>query len=108
VAFLTSRMMLAEDQSIDALIEVERNAVRAVGELASAKVDSVAYCCTVSGALRGMEKDRQFCRDMETQWGTPTTSTMLAVAEALQHLGLRRSSCPHPIRIVIMKPSGPI
>ena len=69
MGFLTSRMMLAEDQSIDALIEMERNAVRAVGELASAKVDSVAYCCTVSGALRGMEKDRQFCRDMETQMG---------------------------------------
>ena len=50
VAFLTSRMMLAEGESIDALIEMESNASRAVGELASAKVDSVAYCCTVSGA----------------------------------------------------------
>lgn len=98
VAFLTSRMMLAEDESIEALIEMEGNAVRAVGELASAKVDSVAYCCTVSGALRGMEKDRQFCRDMEARWGTPTTSTMLAVAEALQHLGLKKIvvSTPYP------------
>lgn len=98
VAFLTSRMMLAEDEGIDALIEMEGNAVRAVGELASAKVDSVAYCCTVSGALRGMEKDRQFCRDMEAQWGTPTTSTMLAVTEALQHLGLKKIvvSTPYP------------
>ena len=42
VAFLTSRMMLAEGESIEALIEMEGNAVRAVGELASAKVDSVA------------------------------------------------------------------
>ena len=48
VAFLTSRMMLAEGESIDALIKMEDNASRAVGELASAKVDSVAYCCTVS------------------------------------------------------------
>ena len=98
VAFLTSRMMLAEGESIEALIEMEGNAVRAVGELASAKVDSVAYCCTVSGALRGMEKDRQFCVDMETQWGTPITSTMLAVTEALQHLGLKKIvvSTPYP------------
>ena len=98
VAFLTSRMMLAEGESIEALIEMEGNAARAVGELASAKVDSVAYCCTVSGALRGMEGDRQFCQDLEDQWGTPITSTMLAVAEALQHLGLKKIvvTTPYP------------
>ena len=98
VAFLTSRMMLAEGESIDALIDMESNAGRAVGELASAKVDSVAYCCTVSGALRGMEGDKQFCQDLEDQYGTPITSTMLAVAEALQHLGLKKIvvTTPYP------------
>jgi len=98
VAFLTSRMMLAPGESIDALIEMESNASRAVGELASAKVDSVAYCCTVSGALRGMEGDRQFCRKLEEQWGTPITSTMRAVAEALQHLGMKNIvvTTPYP------------
>ena len=52
VAFLTSRIMLAPGESIEALMEI--NASRAVGELASAKGDSMAYCCTVSGALRGL------------------------------------------------------
>ena len=98
VAFLTSRMMLAEGESIDALIEMESNAGRAVGELASAKVDSVVYCCTVSGALRGIEGDRQFCQELEEQWGTPITSTMLAVAEALQHMGMKKIvvTTPYP------------
>ncbi|MCI0829962.1 MAG: hypothetical protein J4N75_08075 [Chloroflexi bacterium] len=98
VVFLTSRMMLAEGESIEALIEMESNAGRAVGELASAKVDAVAYCCTVSGALRGIEADRQFCQELEDQWGTPITSTMLAVAEALQHLGLKKIvvTTPYP------------
>ena len=98
VAFLTSRMMLAEGESIDALIEMESNASRAVGELASAKVDSVAYCCTVSGALRGMEGDKQFCQELEDQWGTPITSTMLAVTEALQHLSMNKIvvTTPYP------------
>ena len=90
VAFLTSRMMLDTGGGIEALIEMESNASRAVGELVSAKVDSVAYCCTVSGALRGMEGDRAFCQELEAKWNTPITSTMLAVAEALQHLGLRK------------------
>jgi len=98
VAFLTSRMMLAPGESIEALREMESNASRAVGELASAKVDSVAYCCTVSGALRGMEGDRQFCQELESEWDTPITSTMLAVAEALQHLGLKKIvvTTPYP------------
>ncbi|MDA0262716.1 MAG: aspartate/glutamate racemase family protein [Chloroflexi bacterium] len=98
VGFFTSRMMLAPGESIEALIEMEGNAGRAVGELASAKVDAVAYCCTVSGALRGMEADREFCRDLESEWGTPITSTMLAVAEALQHLGMKKIvvTTPYP------------
>ncbi len=98
VAFLTSRMMLAEGESIDALIEMESSASRAVGELASAKVDSVAYCCTVSGALRGIEGDKQFCQELEDEWGTPITSTMLAVTEALQHMGMKKIvvTTPYP------------
>ncbi len=98
IAFLTSRMMLAEGESIDALVKMEDNASRAVGELASAKVDSIAYCCTVSGALRGMEGDREFCRQPEDEWGTPITSTMLAVTEALQHMGMNKIvvTTPYP------------
>ena len=98
VAFLTSRMMLEGGDGIDALIKMEGHASRAVGELVSAKVDSVAYCCTVSGALRGMEGDRQFCRELEDQWGTPITSTMLAVVEALQHMDMKKIvvTTPYP------------
>ncbi len=97
VGFFTSRMMLGGD-GLEALLDMERNSSRAVQELASAGVDSIAYCCTVSGAQRGPEKDRQFCADMERQWGAPTTSTMLAAAEALQYLGIRRVvlTSPYP------------
>ena len=97
VGFFTSRMMLGGD-GLEALLEMERNSSRAVEELASAGVDSIAYCCTVSGAQRGLEKDREFCEDMERQYGAPTTSTMLAAAEALRHLGIRRVvlTSPYP------------
>ena len=97
VAFLTSRMMLGGD-GLEALLEMERNSSRAVEELASAGVDSIAYCCTVSGAQRGLEKDREFCEEMEREFGSPTTSTMLAAAEALQHLGICRVvlTSPYP------------
>ncbi len=98
VGFLASRMMLGGDNGLEALLEMEKNSSRAVEELASAGVDSIAYCCTVSGAQRGLDKDREFCEDMERQFGAPTTSTMLAAAEALQHLGIRRVvlTSPYP------------
>ena len=97
VGFFTSRMMLG-GTGLEALLEMEHNSSRAVQELASAGMDSIAYCCTVSGAQRGLAKDREFCEDMERQWGAPTTSTMLAAAEALQHLGIRRVvlTSPYP------------
>lgn len=90
IGFFTSRMLIPPGESLAALVEMEKNASRAAEELATAKVDSIAYCCTVSGALRGKEKDQEFCREMEASSGTPTTSTMLAVTEALTHMGLRR------------------
>ena len=98
VGFFASRMILGGDHGLEALLEMERNSSRAVQELASAGVDCIAYCCTVSGAQRGLAKDREFCADMERQWGAPTTSTMLAAAEALQHLGIRRVvlTSPYP------------
>ena len=97
VGFFTSRMMLG-GVGLEALLEMEGNSSRAVQELASAGVDSIAYCCTVSGAQRGMEKDREFCEDMEREYGAPTTSTMLAAAEALRHLGIGRVvlTSPYP------------
>ena len=98
VGFFASRMMLGGDGGLEALLEMERNSSRAVQELASAGMDSIAYCCTVSGAQRGMAKDQEFCEDMEREWGVPVTSTMLAAAEALQHLGIRRAvlTSPYP------------
>ena len=98
VGFLASRMLLGGDHGLEALLEMERNSSRAVQELASAGVDSIAYCCTVSGAQRGLAKDREFCEEMERQWGSPTTSTMLAASEALLHLGIRKVvlTSPYP------------
>jgi maleate isomerase len=97
VRFLTSRMLI-KGGGTAALLEMERNTVRAVEELASAKVDSIAYCCTVSGALRGLRGDQEFCQQMEERWGIPTTSTMLAAVEALDHLGVRNVvvTSPYP------------
>lgn len=89
VGFFTSRMLLSGGGL---------QGLEAMEELASVPVDVIAYCCTVSGALRGVEGDRAFCRDMAQRWGIPVTSTMLAATEAMQHLGMRQVvvTSPYP------------
>jgi len=52
VGFFTSRMLL-RGGGLAGLEAMEGNAARAMEELASVPVDAIAYCCTVSGALRG-------------------------------------------------------
>ena len=98
VGFFTSRMLLKDGGGLAAMEAMEAHAARAVEELASVPVDAIAYCCTVSGALRGVAADRDFCRDMQRRWGIPLTSTMLAATEALNHLGLKRVvvTSPYP------------
>lgn len=97
VGFFTSRMLL-RGRGLAGMAAMERHAARAIEELASVPVDAIAYCCTVSGALRGVEGDRTFCQDMAQRWGMPVTSTMLAATEALHHLALRRVvvTSPYP------------
>ena len=97
VGFFTSRMLLSGG-GLQGLEAMECNAARAMEELASVPVDVIAYCCTVSGALRGVEGDRAFCRDMAQRWSIPVTSTMLAATEAMRHLGLRQVvvTSPYP------------
>ena len=63
VGFFTSRMLLSGG-GLEGIEAMECNAARAMEELASVPVDVIAYCCTVSGALRGVEGDRTFCQDM--------------------------------------------
>src|SRR5947207_2320748 len=97
VGFFTSRMLL-RGGGLAEIEAMEAHAARAMEELASVPVDVIAYCCTVSGALRGVVGDRDFCRDMERRWEIPVTSTRLAATEALQHMGLKRVivTSPYP------------
>ena len=89
VSFHTTRM-LNPGGGLDGIRQMERASWRGVEELSTARVDSIAYCCTVSGALRGMDDDKAFCVEVEDRYGIPATSTMLAAAEALQHVGAER------------------
>ena len=105
VGFFTSRMLL-RGRGLAGHGSHGDHAARAMEELASVPVDAIAYCCTVSGALRGVAGDRSSART----WAN-------AGAFRLPPLCWRRPkrciiwACggwwsPAPIRTATTRPSG--
>jgi maleate isomerase len=88
VNFFASRI-LVEKGVLEDHKSMEKDAFRAARELAGARVDCIAYCCTVSGILQGIEGDKAFCLRMAKETGIPTTSTLGAVLESLGVLRLK-------------------
>ena len=89
VNFYASRI-LVERGVLEDHTNMEREAFRAARELATARVNCIAYCCTMSGILQGIEGNKEFCIRMEKETGVPTTSTLLAILEGLETLALKK------------------
>ena len=89
VSFFGSRI-LVERGVVEDHVNMEREAFRAARELATAEVDCIAYCCTFSGILQGIEGNKRFCLQMEKETGIPTTSTLSAILESLEILKLKK------------------
>jgi len=97
IAFFTSRVLIQGSVATDHA-NMERAAFRAGRELATAGVDCIAYCCTVSGIIQGIEGDRKFCLQMQEETGILTTSTLSAVLEGLEVLRLKKLVVVSPYR----------
>jgi len=89
VGFFASRI-LVERSVMEDHVSMEKEAFRAARELATAQVDCIAYCCTMSGILMGADGNNKFCLQMQKETGIPTTSTLSAILEALDWLGLKK------------------
>ncbi len=89
VCFYASRI-LVEGSVAQSHHTMEKEAFRAARELATADVDCIAYCCTVSGIIQGIDGDREFCRRLHEETGIPTASTLSAVLESLEALRIRK------------------
>lgn len=89
VCFYASRI-LVEGSVIESHADMVKEAFRAGRELATANVDCIGYCCTMSGILQGIEGDKKFCLRMEEETGIPTTSTLSATLESLEILRIKK------------------
>ena len=97
VAFFCSRM-LVQMGVLASHAAMENDALRAARELATAGVDCIAYCCTASGIVRGIEGEREFCERMKNETGVPIVSTLSAVLEGLDRLKLKKLVMISPCR----------
>ncbi len=88
VAFFTSRVLIRGSVMTDHA-DMKKEAFRAAKELATAGVDCIAYCCTGSGVLMGIDGDKKFCLEIEKETGITTLSALSSMVEGLQAMGLR-------------------
>jgi maleate isomerase len=93
VGFHTGRLRLGKTQgrvTQAALLEAGRDAVTQSALLADAGMDAIAFNCTGASLSDGPDGARRLRDQLQEATGTPATTTILAVVEALRASGLRR------------------
>lgn len=92
-----SRMLLDAALSPEAVIRMDREeGVAAVKRLASCRPHAVAYCCTASSIVQGLEYDRKLEEEVSHAAGVPATTATQAILAALARLGVRRVAMASP------------
>ncbi len=89
VVFLTTRLNFpkADLEHDTQIAEYVEDAARLV---AHARVDLIAFNCTVGSLIRGIGYDQEISRRIHRVTGIPSTTTVTAVVEALQQLKVRK------------------
>jgi len=96
VAFHVSRMSLGEI-SPDAVDDMIKEGLRAVRELASARVDLIAECCTVSTLIKGRKFEEEMIREFEeAAGGIPVITATTSIIKAFEQLNMKSIVIAHP------------
>ncbi len=95
VSVHTARMKLSA-VTVEELVEMEKDAVRAAQLLATADVDILVYGCTTGSLVKGPGYDREITEKLTRATGIKAVATATAVLEALEELGARRVALATP------------
>jgi maleate cis-trans isomerase len=96
VAVYTTRMLTSGTHSLEGLVDMERNAKRAVDELAATAVDVIAYACLSTSLAKGLGWSESFIEDVHRATRLPATTAATATMEALRALGVKRVAIGTP------------
>lgn len=97
VSIHSARMLLDNALSPEAIVRMDREeGRRAVEQLASCRPQAIAYCCTASSIVQGLEYDRRLQRELAEQAKVPCTTATQAILEALRVLGVASVAAASP------------
>jgi maleate isomerase len=97
-----ARMFLDSDLTPESLVRMDRDeGMNAVKQIMSCKPASVAYCCTASSIVQGLEYDGRLNHELNHAAGVPAFTATAGIIEALHAVGARRISVCSPYTRVI-------
>jgi maleate isomerase len=92
-----ARMFLDNNLTADALVRMDRDeGLRGVKQIMSCKPASVAYCCTASSIVQGLEYDGRLNHELHQAAGVPAFTATSGIIEALHAVGAKRISVCSP------------
>jgi maleate isomerase len=97
VAVYTARMFLPAETSRDTLVEMDRTEGHgAIRQLSSVFPDVIAYGCTASSIVQGLEYDAHLRAEIAGTYHVPATTAAHAILMAVQALGAASVSIVSP------------
>ena len=97
VSIHAARMLLDNALSPDAIVRMDREeGQHAVLQLTSCRPQAIAYCCTASSIVQGLDYDLQLQREIAHRAGVPCTTATQAILEALRVLGVTTIAAASP------------
>ena len=85
-----------EKDKVAAVIEMDRDVVRAAGAVACVKPRVIVWACTSGSFLKGIGYDREIIKDIEKDTGIPAITTSTAVVDALKTMRIRKLAVATP------------
>lgn len=92
-----SRMLLDNNLTAAAVLRMDREeGMHAVEQLASCRPASIAWCCTASSIVQGVEYDDVLIHEISRIAGVPAVTATRSIINALNALGARRIAAASP------------
>lgn len=92
-----ARMFLDANLTREALMRMDREeGMLGMKQIMSCKPASVAYCCTASSIVQGLEYDGWLNHELQHAAGVPAFTATMAIIEALRALGAKRIAVCSP------------
>jgi maleate isomerase len=106
VAIHASRMLLDSSLTLEAVQRMDDDeGARAARQIADCRPDVIAYCCTASSIVRGIEYDRDLRNRLERDTGRPCFTAAQATIEALWAVGAQKIAVasPYPEKLDVLE-----